>query len=319
MATDLSRRALLGAGLGALATTRLSAQASTTDRFPIWPGQPPGAPAAPVRDVTVARSPTPGDIAFTSVGTPILSVARPAKPNGGAVLVIPGGGYARVAVRREPGETSLALAARGYHAFELLYRLPHDGWAAGPDAPLQDAQRAMRLIRAGAGARWAVDPTKVAAMGFSAGGHLAARLSSRAGLAIYAAVDAADRQSARPIATALFIPVVTMLDAGVHTPSRRELLGTHVADPAWQRRFSAQMDLPADMPPTWVCTNTDDRSVPPLNSVLMHQALVAAKVPTELHVFERGGHGFPTRARPGIRVPWLELFLDFAADHGLPA
>ncbi|MEX7168828.1 alpha/beta hydrolase, partial [Pseudomonas aeruginosa] len=88
--------------------------------------------------------------------------------------ICPGGGYARVAVGRTGGGIARDFAARGITAFELLYRLPHDGWAAGPDAPLQDAQRAMRVIRAGAGTRWTVDPARVAVTGFSAGGHLAA-------------------------------------------------------------------------------------------------------------------------------------------------
>ena len=90
----------------------------------------------------------------------------------------------------------------------------------------------------------------MAATGFSAGGHVAARLAARAGTPVYDAVDAADRLSARPDVAGLFFPVITMFDDGVHAQSRRELLGDHAGDPAWQRRYAAQIDLPADMPPT---------------------------------------------------------------------
>lgn len=315
----IDRRTLIGAGTAALvAGPALARTPPPAERLPLWPGRPPGEPAAGVKDVVIQRSATPGDLAWTSVGDPVLTVARPAKPNGAAVLLIPGGGYTRVATRREPGGIARDLAARGYTAFELLYRLPHDGWAAGPDAPLQDAQRAMRLIRGGAGARWAIDPAKVGVMGFSAGGHLAARLATRFALPTYAPLDAADRASPRPAVAGLFYPVVTMLDAGVHASSRRELLGGAVADPAVQRRYSAQLDIPADAAPCFVTTNTDDRTVPAANSLLMYDGLVAAKVPAELHVFDRGGHGPPAARRNGQPVPWLDMFLAFASDHGLP-
>ncbi|RDE07209.1 alpha/beta hydrolase [Sphingomonas aracearum] len=300
----------IGAGAGAAAS----------DRFPLWPKAPPGADRAKVSDKWVKRSPTggPDDIAWPHVGVPMLSVLKPARPNGAAVLICPGGGYVRVAVGRNPGGISRWFADRGVTAFELLYRLPHDRWPAGADVALQDAQRAMRLIRAGAGKRWSVDPARVAITGFSAGGHVAARLAARSTQVVYAPTDAADRLSAAPIVAGLFYPVITMFDDGVHAQSRRELLGTHAADPDWQRRYSAQVDLPADMPPTFVACNADDPVVPFRNSVLMAEALRAARVPAELHVFEKGGHG-PPRRTSGAAVPWQQMFTDWAGDHGWPA
>lgn len=239
-----SRRTFLAGGLaaglplpafaqdpGVGAATR--AGSGTIERFPLWPKAPPGAAQTKVADEWVKRSATggPDDIAWPHVATPMLSVLKPSRPNGAAVLICPGGGYVRVAVGRNPGGISQWFAERGVTAFELLYRLPHDGWPAGPDVALQDAQRAMRVIRAGAGTRWSVDPAKVAITGFSAGGHVAARLAARSTLPVYEPQDAADRLSAAPTVAGLFYPVITMFDDGVHAQSRRELLGSNAASP----------------------------------------------------------------------------------------
>ncbi|WP_404339616.1 alpha/beta hydrolase [Sphingomonas sp. MMS12-HWE2-04] len=311
----ITRRTLM-AGSVAAAMAPLPAFADTAiERFPIWPGSPPGGDGLSVRDEVVKRSPNgaPDDIAWPHVATPMLGVVPAARPNGAAILIIPGGGYARVALGREGSSIARAFAERGITAFELLYRLPHDGWAAGPDAPLQDAQRAMRLIRAGA-ARWKVDPARVAAAGFSAGGHLTARLASRAALQTYTPIDAADRQSPRPIVAGLFFPVITMRLPEAHGGSRRELLGKDASD-LRVRRFSAEVDLPADMPPTFVAHAADDPAVQAANSLLMFQALQAAKIPSELHIFEKGGHGLPL-IEDGAPHPWPGLFERFARRHG---
>ena len=313
----VTRRTLLAGSVGAVATPLPAfAGGIVTERFPLWPGLPPGGEGLSVKDEVVKRSANgpADDIAWPHVATPMLNVVPAANPNGAAVLICPGGGYARVALGREGSSISKLFTARGITAFELLYRLPHDGWAAGPDAPLQDAQRAMRLIRAGA-AKWKIDPARIAVTGFSAGGHVAARLASRFALETYRPVDAADAQSARPSVAGLFFPVITMRSPEAHGQSKRELLGKDASD-ARIARFSAESDLPADMPPSFVACAADDPVVPPANSLIMFAALQAAKIPAELHIFEKGGHGLPM-IEDGKEHPWPGLFERFARRHGL--
>ncbi len=315
----MDRRGLLAASLAVASSSLLAARAKPTfETFPIWPGTPPGGAGLQVRDAFVKRAPDgpADDVAWPHVATPMLTVT-PAlgRPTGAAMLLIPGGSYARVALRNGGSDIARQLAARGITAFDLRYRLPHDGWPAGPDAPLQDAQRAMRLIRSRA-ARWGLDPARVGALGASAGGHLAARLGSRSRLATYQPVDDADGLYATPVVLGLFFPVVSVFGPTAHAQSRAELLGP-APDEARARALSADADLPADMPPTYVACAADDPVVDPANSLRLFDALRAAKVPTELMVFEKGGHGFPPPLPDGRPYPWLDLFLHFARRHGL--
>ena len=242
---------------------------------------------------------------------------RPARPNGAAILMIPGGGYVRVAVSKAGGGIDAWIADQGVTAFVMDYRLPADGWAAGPDVSLQDAQRAIRLIRANAG-KWGLDPERVAVTGFSAGGHVAARLATRFTTETYAPIDAADGLSTRPMAAGLFYPVVTMTAPYAHGSSLKSLLG---ANPTETQRLavSAEHDIPADAPPIFIAAAADDKVVPMENSLMMFQALRARKIASELHVFESGGHGFGLNGPGGVAMPWPALLSAFLKRHGLYA
>src|SRR3954465_2129936 len=182
-----------------------------TETIDLWPNGAPGAPAVPPVETVKERS---KDKAYNDryvfgISRPRMAVFRPRRPNGAAVMITPGGGYPWVVVDKEGYEMARWLAARGVTAFVLFYRLPHEGWAAGPDTPLQDSQRAMRLIRHHAG-RLRIDPKRIGAMGFSAGGHVCADLLARFATPVYTPVDAADRLSARPDLAAPIYPVVSM-------------------------------------------------------------------------------------------------------------
>ncbi|WP_088184863.1 alpha/beta hydrolase [Sphingobium sp. Z007] len=317
IAGTVASAALAGPALGQTTMTGPFPLPAGFERFPIWPGQAPGGETVHVQEVETLRRPDsrPDDGVFAHVVTPTLTLLRPAKPNGAAILLIPGGGYSRVAIGHEGYNVARRFAAAGYVCFALLYRLPGDGWAAGPDAPLQDAQRALRLVRA-LGGRERFDANRVGVMGFSAGGHLAAWLTSRAPEESYRPVDSADREPINAAVAAYLYPVIQMEGPFVHQGSRAQLLG---ADPTVEqmRAYSLDQHVSADTPPVFLAHAIDDPAVPVENSLVMLAALRARKIPVECHLFEDGGHGFGLVAPPAAPAPWPELFLDFAKRHGL--
>ena len=329
---SLTRRSLIGAGLAAGIVTRLEAQtpppgsaASLPPGLPdpvetidLWPRGAPGAPTALPVETVNERSADPqlADRAVFGIARPRMVVFRPQVPNGAAVLITPGGGYRWVVVDKEGYDLGRWLAARGVTVFVLFYRLPGEGWAAGPDVVLQDAQRAIRLIRHHAG-RYDIDPTRVAAMGFSAGGHACADLAARFAQSVYAPVDAADRLSARPRLAAPIFPVISLSAPLAHAGSREKLLGAD-ASPERERAHSPHLHVPADAPPHFLLHCEDDDIVPVENSLLLRAALKARSIPVETHLFTHGGHGFGLRKAAGKPVAaWPDLFLAWSRTQGL--
>jgi acetyl esterase/lipase len=312
----LDRRMLLAAGM-AIGTTKLAGATPLPhgfESFPLWPGSPPGGDRVSVHQQEVLRSAAPDDVAILHVTRPTLTRLLPDRPNGAALLLIPGGGYRRVAMRGEGLLVARHFAARGFACYVLLYRLPADGWLAGPDAPLQDAQRAMRLIRSQA-LRAGFDPARVATIGFSAGGHLAARLSNEPQPA-YTPIDTADTLPLHPKLTSLLYPVITMEAPLAHAGSRDELLGSNPSAEALQR-YSAERLIHKTTPPTFLAQAADDPSVPVGNSLLMFGALQRAHIQAEMHIFETGGHGFGLTLPDGSASPWPDLFMKWAQKHSL--
>jgi acetyl esterase/lipase len=289
-----------------------------TETILLWPNGAPGGEGVHVEEAIVERGDPKGlkDRAQVHTRAPKLVVFRPKTPNGAAVMLIPGGGYERVVLDKEGYETALWLVARGYTCFVLFYRMPGDGWAAGGDAPLQDAQRAIRLIRARAEAmKFSAD--RVAIMGFSAGGHLAANLTTRFDVETYPAIDAADSLPTKPNLSALIYPVITLDPAAAHGGSRKQLL-TQRDTPERVIELSPERQVREGLSPVFQLHAADDKAVPVENSLLMFSALKAKGVPTEMHIFEEGGHGFGLRFVAGKPVAaWPELFEAFAKRHGL--
>ena len=323
---DLDRRtimagALAGAALSSAARAQSFPLPSGFTRFPIWPGKAPGSDRVTVREVETLRRPDsgPDDGVFAHIVTPTLTMLRPeavgAKPNGAAMLLFPGGGYLRVAIGHEGYAIARRFAQAGYICFILLYRLPGDGWAAGPQAPLQDAQRALRMVR-GLAAREKFDAGRVGVMGFSAGGHLAAWLTSRAPVDSYAPGDPLDREPLDAALAAYLYPVILMQGGFVHAGSRTQLLGADPSAPQ-RRAHSLEQDVSPRTPPVFLAHALDDRAVPPENSLAMLAALRAKGVAAECHLFESGGHGFGLVPPPAAPGHWPDLFLSFARRHGL--
>lgn len=284
----------------------------------LWPGTAPGAPASLPSEQIVARGADPAqpDRIMQSIARPRLAVFRPASPGGAAVLIAPGGGYRHVVIDKEGFEMGRWLAARGVTAFVLFYRLPDQGWASGPDTPLADAQRALRLIRQ-AHASYGIDPQRVSVMGFSAGGHVAATLATGFARAAYAPRDTADSLSARPDGAALIYPVIAMHESLAHPGSRERLLG---ASPRAEQELAHSPDrnVPADAPPCFILHAEDDDVVPVGNAMAMREGLKARGIAVDTHLYASGGHGFGISRAAGKPVAaWPETWLGWARATGL--
>jgi acetyl esterase/lipase len=287
-----------------------------SETIDLWPKGAPGMPAKPPVETVEQRSTDAAvsDRWVAGVTKPRLAVFRPRIANGASVMIMPGGGYVRMVIDHEGYDLARYLAARGFTAYVLFYRLPGEGWKAGPDTALSDAQRAMRLIRARAD-REGLDAERVAAVGFSAGGHLCADLATRFAARTYTPVDAADRLSARPYVAAPIYPVISMTLPTAHAGSREALIGKD-ASAALEAAHDPSRNVTRETPPCFLVHAEDDGAVPVENSLMFRAALKAAGVPVETHLFTNGGHGFGLRKAAGKPAEaWPELFLAWARSQ----
>ncbi|WP_343616028.1 alpha/beta hydrolase [Novosphingobium sp.] len=325
--TITSRRAMLGGmTLAGIAASTIATKASAGTRaithsgpsIPLWPGEAPGAPTTlPTRAFEQRSTDTSFDDRWlTGIASPSIEVRRPAFQDGSAVLIMPGGGYGFLSIDNEGEEQARWLTERGVTCFILYYRLPGEGWRNRQTVPLQDAQRAMRLIRSRAG-DFGIDPARVSVLGFSAGGHLAGSIATRFAETTYEPVDAADRLSARPDLVGMIYPVVTLAQPFVHAGSRDALLGPNSGSEL-RKTTSVENRVTEATPPVFLTAASDDGLVPIANSVAMYGALLAKARPAEFHGFDKGGHGF------GVRLPkdvpasaWPDLFYSYGRRLGL--
>jgi acetyl esterase/lipase len=246
----------------------------------IWPHGAPGAAAnpAPESDTTTAKDNLVAGrpvIRLTNVSTPTITVYPPKGENtGAAVVVFPGGGYRILAIDLEGSEVCDWLSSVGITGVLLKYRVPDSGPYPKSSAALQDAQRAVGIVRSHA-ADWHIDPHRVGVLGFSAGAHLAAALSTHFDQRLYDSIDDADQLSCRPDFAVVIYPGYLALAA---------------------QSFAPNPDIPVtDKTPPSFLLQAEDDPVHVENATVYFMALKNAKVPAELHVYAQGGHGYGLR------------------------
>lgn len=245
---------------------------------------------------------------------PTLTILpAPAEKASGAGLVIcPGGGYGVVMMTYEGVDVGRWFNTIGVSAFVLNYR--HAGRGYQHPAPLEDAQRAIRTVRARA-AEWKLDPKKIGILGFSAGGHLASTAGTHFDDGRSTADDPIERVGCRPDFLVLIYPVISFAPPYTHGGSVRNLLGEK-PDPKLVENLSNEKQVTAHTPPTFLVASSADTVVPAENSVQFYLALRRAKVPAELHVFERGNHGFGMAQNDPAVGTWPRLCAEWLKMHG---
>ena len=231
-----------------------------------------------------------------------------------AILIVPGGGYTTLAFDHEGIKVAQWLNQLGISAFVLMYRLPY--WESEPcksKVALMDATRAIRIIRHRA-SEWNINPNKVGVMGFSAGGHLAATLSTQFDLGNTAAENQFDKFSSRPDFSILVYPVISMLNGLTHMGSRKSLLGD-IPTKEELNFYSNELQVKSNTPPTLLIHAKDDSVVVPENSIQYHKALQKNKIPTTLHLMEVGGHGFGIKNARAPTNSWLKIIEEWLQEQ----
>ncbi len=301
-------------------------------QVPIWPDgrMPDAAPALGPETAADGGKPVAGRpwVAVTDVSTPTMTVYRPAGKNtGAAAVVFPGGGYKVLAMDLEGTEVADWLTSRGITCVLLKYRVPFSGpyldeardRMVYPDAPraLQDAQRTVSLVRSRA-ADWGVDPRKVGVLGFSAGGHVAAGVSTRFNDRAYAAVDDADRQSCRPDFAVLVFPGHLWDDEDRDPPGN--------GDGRFALKLRSDVRPGRETPPTFLLMAEDDHVDGVEQALTYYLALKHAGVPVEMHLYAQGGHAFglrptkdPITRWPGLVEKWLDTIGMISSEPGAKA
>ena len=297
----------LAAGLVLTTFGSLPAAAAGPLVLPLWPEGVPGAKPelGPNRVDDEGRT--------TNITEPTLTVYPAAvdRPNGTAVIICPGGGYVRQSTRREGEQYAHWLSTLGITSFVLSYRQLE----FGHPAPLRDVLRAVRLVRSQA-AQFKIRPERIGVMGSSAGGHLAATAGTLFDHPLGRTGAQLDAVSARPDFLMLMYPVIAMEGPALHAGSRKALLraSPKAAD---VELMSPERQVTAQTPPTLLIHTQADQAVPVENSILFYQALVRARVPAEMYLFEHGAHGMGMRGGLGTASDWPRRAEEWLRGRGL--
>lgn len=226
--------------------------------------------------------------------------------SGAAVVVLPGGGYGGLAMDHEGHQIARWWNRNGVAAFVTTYR--HGPHYQHP-APLQDAQRAIRYVRAHAD-KYQIDPNRVGVMGFSAGGHLASTVSNHFDNGDASSSDPIGKQSSRPDFSVLCYPVISLMDPLAHKGSRRNLLGNSPSD-EMVKKLSNHLQVTKETPPTFIFHTAEDQAVPVGNAIVYYDALIKNGVNAELHIYQKGRHGVGLAPNDPILKSWPDRLLDW--------
>ena len=284
--------------------------ASSQEKIALYSGEVPNSKPFALEEVHTTDDR--GITRVTGVTAPTLTAYFPngVANTGKAVIICPGGGYSILAITHEGHDVAKLLAANGITAFVLKYRLPKDEIMADKRiGPLQDAQRAIQLVRERA-AEWGIASDQIGIAGFSAGGHLAATLSTHYTDAVIANPA---HTSLRPDFSLLIYPVISMQEGMTHGGSRNNLLGDHPS-PEEIARFSNELQVTVDTPPAFLVHAEDDTGVPIANSEAYVAALEKYGVDAKLLTYPKGGHGFGLHNKT-TEDKWFDHFLHWLADH----
>ena len=309
----------LGVVAGLLMAGFVSVSAEPFD-LPLYSVAPPGAPLSTDPEVFVQAKGDP--IArVTHVQTPDIRVFLPPKEKatGAAVVICPGGAYRILAIDHEGWQVAEWLNSIGVAGIVCKYRVSDKmGDAYHHPVPLLDARQAVRLTRAHA-ADWGLDPERIGIMGFSAGGHLASTVLTLGDQALPGedAAAAADAKAHQPNFGILMYPVISLVEKWSHRGSGDILLGAQ-ATVEDRRKLSSEQFVSPNTPPTFLVATQDDTGVPPQNAIAFYQAMLTHGVPGELHIWEKGGHGFGQLASPHpVTAEWPRQLAAWLGSRGL--
>jgi acetyl esterase/lipase len=290
-----------------LLSTMIKIKAQSIKEIPLYKNGVPNAKAAPNKEHSVFED---NITKVAEVSIPTLTLYKPAKPNGKAVIICPGGGYKILAIDYEGTKVAMEMNKWGITAFVLKYRLPDDSTMIDKSiAPLQDAQQAIRLVRKNA-KQWGINVNAIGIMGFSAGGHVASSAATH--FNFNADSTNVDTTSVRPDFAILIYPVISFDSAITHTYSRGNLLSEK---PTAKKIlfFSNELQVTKNTPPSFLVHAQDDDAVVVDNSMCYYGACIKNKVPAEMHLYPKGGHGFALDNKT-TKDKWMERLKNWISN-----
>lgn len=248
---------------------------------------------------------------------PSLTIYLPekSKATGAAVVICPGGGYGHLAMDHEGHQIAQWLNSFGVAGFIVKYRHRNSGAGYGHPAPLTDAQRAISTVRCRAN-EWGVNPDRIGILGFSAGGHLASTAATHFHTGRTDTTDKIDSTSCRPDFAVLVYPVISFTEWFTHKGSMHNLLGSDPSE-EMMKKFSNELQVTPQTPPTFLIHTYGDTGVPAENSIYFYLALRKAKVPAEMHIYETGRHGFGLGADVPGTSSWPKRCQEWMQGRGL--